>query len=154
MKKIILSLILILVVVSIALPALASPPVSFCTDSDGGEDIWIPGSAEDDKGVLYDNCDGASENLKEATCKGVNTHPVNIKCSDFGAICVSDGNTETPDYCECPDGYALSGENCVEAYVPPNNPPPPPSGVPEFGTFGLIIAVLGGILGLNFLRKN
>src|SRR3989344_4426198 len=106
MKVLIIAIMIILAAYTVS----AVPAEPFCTDSDGGADIWTPGSATSDQGTLEDDCDGASENLKEATCNDqLNTHPDNIKCSDYGAICIT---ADGPDYCSCPQGTTFNGTSC------------------------------------------
>ncbi|NTV23678.1 MAG: hypothetical protein HGA85_04860, partial [Nanoarchaeota archaeon] len=91
-----------------------------CVDSDSGTDIWSAGIATDDKGPNADDCDGASENLKEYYCDGDKAKHDNIRCSDYGAVCVSAGDNAVPDYCACPSGYVYSSQDglCIQEEEP------------------------------------
>ena len=115
MKKFSMLLVLMLIssVFIVSVSAVKEDP--FCTDFDGGADPWTASYATSDKGTLVDDCDGSSTNLKEATCKGSDTHPDNIKCTDFGAVCITVGvkNDDQPDYCGCPEGSTFNGIGCV-----------------------------------------
>ena len=95
------------------------PETDFCTDSDGGIDIWTPGIVNTNiHGFEADDCDGASENLKEFYCEDDKRKLDNIKCSDYGATCITVGNKSVADYCACPDGQSFNGTMCVEQTFP------------------------------------
>ncbi|MEM4397969.1 MAG: hypothetical protein QW757_05095 [Candidatus Woesearchaeota archaeon] len=128
----------------VALTSVYSDKDKFCNDPDG-LNIWQPNTVVTEKGNYADDCDGASENLKEYTCKDDQEHPVNVKCSDYNAVCVSVGDKTEPDYCACQKGYVFSEtENkCVVE-----------NQIPEFSTIGSMIALLS-VAGLFvFLRRR
>ena len=138
--------VLALVALSIfAFSVSATPSVDYCIDYDGGVDIWTGAYANSNKGVLVDDCDGQSDNLKEATCVNDKTHPENVKCTDFGAVCVSVGDESEPDYCGCPEGTSFSEEfdMCISDNA---------DSVPEFGTIGAGLVLAGA--GAYFSRKR
>lgn len=133
----------------------------FCKDTDDGKDIWTPGVVStgsvqadslrfrfhnDDLVKTHaDDCDGRSENLKEYYCQDNKEKVKNIKCSDYGAVCVSAGGKSVPDYCECPKGTEFNEQEgqCMKEDV----------SVPEFGVTGAILATsLAGLF--VFMRKK
>jgi len=152
-----LSVVLIAV---LAMFTLAIAPVDFCSDSDGGVDVWTAGITTSNNGpnTVYnaDDCDGASENLKEFYCDGDIGKLDNIKCTDFNAVCVSDGDKDVGDYCACPEGYTYSdAENtCVGNGGGSNGGDDDNNNVPVFPGATLVLAVVGAGLGLALLRKN
>jgi hypothetical protein len=128
-----------------AIQLVSAVPAASCSDTDGGKDIWTAGTATDNKGSSVDDCDGASENLKEQYCDGTQAKFDNIKCSDYNAICVSDGDKTVPDYCACDKGYVFDAD--AKECTPDND-------VPEFGLMAGSIALIGVIAGAFFLRKK
>lgn len=112
----------------------------FCNDSDGAIDVWTAGFTTTEKGINFDDCDGASENLKEFYCDDDKDKLDNIKCTDFNALCVED---EGGDYCGCADGYYFDNKAgmCVEEVVP------------EFGVVAAGVALIGG-LAIFIIRRR
>ncbi|MEM2131160.1 MAG: hypothetical protein QXR96_01425 [Candidatus Woesearchaeota archaeon] len=138
MKKIFLMIIFVL-----ALTTSFADKEKFCNDSDG-LNIWTPNVVVTEKGNYADDCDGASENLKEYTCKNNKEHPVNVKCSDYNAVCVSAGDENVPDYCACQKGYVFSQQDNM--CVPENQ-------IPEFTTIGSLIGLLS-VSGLFLILRK
>jgi len=160
-------------VLMVAVLALFAAAVPLCSDSDGGKDVWTAGTTTDFNGpnevTNADDCDGASENLKEFYCDGDIGKLDNIKCTDFNAVCITVGDKTVGDYCACPEGYDFVVDKCVAQCVgcectnscgdfctlhptdPKCNSNP---GVPEYPVFTMGLAVIGAGLGLAFLRKK
>ncbi|MEK6968335.1 MAG: hypothetical protein AABX51_06925, partial [Nanoarchaeota archaeon] len=125
----IFSIVALLVLLVSMITVIAVPAESFCSDTDGSADIWTPGTVTTEKGDEVDDCDGASDNLKEGYCDANNGKFDNIKCSDFGAVCIS---ADGPDYCACSEGTHFDVDQCV-----PNND------IPEFSAIAGGIALAG-----------
>ena len=114
-----------------------------CTDSDGGIEIYTPGFVVTNKDFLMDDCDGNSGNLKEYYCDGTKKAHDNVKCSDYGAVCVSQSG---PDMCACPAGSSFNSQSqmCVDETEE----------IPEFSTIAAGIAVAGSVAGYLMLRRK
>ena len=84
-----------------------------CTDTDYGNDIWVPGYVTDSNGLHFDSCDG--EYLKEFYCLGNQSAFIEMRCSAFNAVCVEGGDITIPDYCKCAPGFILDKQTdtCV-----------------------------------------
>ena len=159
MKRINQILIFMIVsLMSLTVSVSATQEEDFCTDYDYdgvsvGPNIWTPSYAQDNSNnnnVLVDDCDGSSENLKEATCKEDKVFHDNIQCIDYGAVCVTVGDKSVPDYCGCPQGTHLDEEQqeCVED----EEQPPAERSVPEFGVVAAGLALAGA--GVYIARKR
>ena len=124
--------------------AVAAKPSAFCTDTDGGISIYTPGTVTSDKGTFYDDCDGSSENLKEFYCDDKKDAHENVKCSDYGAFCIT---RQGPDSCECPIGTVFNEQSQMCIDETPNH-------IPEFSTVAAGIALAGSSIGYILLRRN
>ncbi len=177
----------VLMITMLAVLVAAPAPVDFCSDSDSGSNIWIGGTVTTNNGpnTIYkvDDCDGASENLMEFYCDGNQWKLDNIKCSDFGAICITVGDKTVADYCAmptCGDGVKSGDEECdagssngqgcsplceqrcnycdsdctIKTNYNPTSCGGGPPPVPEFSTWTLGLAIIGVGLGLALLRKK
>ncbi|MBI5061282.1 MAG: hypothetical protein HZB67_03130 [Candidatus Aenigmarchaeota archaeon] len=149
MKKITLMIGMLLMLISTALAQVeldVSVAEKFCTDSDGGLNVWSGGIATTEKGNDVDDCDGASSNLKEFTCEDDKSKVNTENCDTYDAICVSAGDETVADYCACPQGWTFSARDgkCVEGDVV----------VPEFGLLGGIAATLAAGLFIAGIRKR
>lgn len=160
----------VLMVAVFAVFAAAVPSIG-CSETDSGDDIWNAGITSDYNGPNpvdnADDCDGASENLMEFYCDGDIGKLENTKCTDFNAVCISDGDKNVGDYCACPDGYEFVNDFCVAPCVGCQcdnscptfcelHPSAPQCGsdVPEFSTVTLGLAIAGAGLGVVFLRRQ
>jgi hypothetical protein len=145
MKRFISILGILLVLMTLVVSVKAVPAEKYCLDSDNGKDIWTAGYATTEKGMDVDDCDGASENLKEFWCDGDKSMPDNIKCSDFNAVCVTVGDKTVPDYCACEKGYVFDDQKST--CVADNE-------VPEFGVLAGTLAVIGALGVFVISRKQ
>lgn len=151
-----LSILVIAVFFIFIVNVMAVPIEKSCTDSDNGSNIWTAGIATDAKGANADDCDGASENLKEFSCDGNKVKVENIKCSDYNAVCVTVGDKTVADHCGCDTGYAFSDslQKCVYIGIHDGGSTGGPKGVPEFSLLTAGMAVVVVTAGLVFMRKN
>ena len=152
MKNLNSLMVFFLVAVMALASSVSATPASGCVDADFGPsvgpNIWVGSYAQDSKDKLVDDCDGSSTNLKEAVCQDDKTHPENIKCDDYGAVCVTVGDKTVGDYCGCPEGSVFDDEEefCVPKEIP---------STPEFGVIaaGLALAGAGGYISYKRRKK-
>jgi len=146
--------IIMFVALAMLTSVLATPAEKFCTDTDG-IDVWTPGYVENEKGSDMDDCDGASENLKEKYCDDDKIKVKNIKCTDFGAVCIS---AQGADYCACPEGtvkyegYCLSIADDDDDDDDDDDEDPQDPSVPEFTFIGGALAA--GAVGAYALKRR
>ncbi|TAL54654.1 MAG: hypothetical protein EPN86_03755 [Nanoarchaeota archaeon] len=142
MKAKIFSLIVLAIMTLSVMSVTVLAGADFCNDSNASTDPFVGGSVTTEKGVSNDDCDGASDNLKEFYCDGdkAKFKTPQIDCGDFNAVCVSE---DGPDHCGCTEGNHLDGKSCV-----------PDSQIPEFSAIAAGIAVSGAGVGYLALRRR